>query len=287
MNRAGVHALILAGAGAAALAATFGLDTARQPEAPQVVTLPRTRTAPVAEPTQIPADRASLARELQRELRRVGCYDGEITGAWTTSTRLAMKAFNDRVNAQLPIDAPDPVLLTLLKAHREPACGVPCPPGEAAAADGRCLPSALAAHPEAHPEPAPLREDPPRQVLPAVAPAWQLPDAPTPQARRGRLAQPKLPEPASVEARPRGEPMSEPLSEPVAEAHPELDSKNPAAPALARAEGAGEPEPVAASTGRKPSRHHRYLRRLGAKPPKLLRVLVRNVARGLATLGAP
>jgi hypothetical protein len=65
------------------------------PEAPVIVTIrqhanPAPATHPKAAP--IPTDRATLARELQHELRRVGCYDGALNGVWTTSTRNAMKA---------------------------------------------------------------------------------------------------------------------------------------------------------------------------------------------------
>ena len=47
------------------------------------------------------ADRLPLALQLQRELARVGCYDGEINGVWTPTTRQALKAFLDRLNAVL------------------------------------------------------------------------------------------------------------------------------------------------------------------------------------------
>src|SRR5262245_40114617 len=89
-----------------------------------------------------PGDRAALARELQRELRRVGCYNGEITGVWTTSSRMAMKTFVERVNAALPIDNPDPVLLSLVQGHRDRACGT-CPAGQTAVASGACVPNAV------------------------------------------------------------------------------------------------------------------------------------------------
>jgi hypothetical protein len=49
----------------------------------------------------IPHGRDSLGRRLQEELRRVGCYLGELNGVWTTSSRKAMQAFTDRVNAVL------------------------------------------------------------------------------------------------------------------------------------------------------------------------------------------
>ena len=47
----------------------------------------------------VPRDIASLTREIQRELKRLGCYDGEASGRWNAQSRLAMKAFVDRVNA--------------------------------------------------------------------------------------------------------------------------------------------------------------------------------------------
>jgi hypothetical protein len=104
-----------------------------------------------------PIDRAALARALQRELKRVGCYQGEITGVWTTSSRMAMKTFNERVNATLPIDSPDPVLLSLVQGHRDRACGAACPAGQIPVEGSACLPSAVAAKavkaaPDARPE---------------------------------------------------------------------------------------------------------------------------------------
>jgi hypothetical protein len=270
MNRAGVHALILAGAGAAALAATVGLDTSNQPGAPEVVSVPRGKSGSAPTPVQIttlPTDRPALARELQRELRRVGCYDGEINGVWTTSTRMAMKAFNDRVNAQLPIEAPDPVLLTLLQARKEPACGVPCPPGEAAAGDGRCLPTALIMRGEQ----GRLDEREPHRQSTA-GPAWSLAaPAPAAQAVRSEARVQAAQEPAQGELRMGGE---------AAEARAAREAHS--APPLEREARTPETEPEAASAGRpKASRHHR---RLGAKPPKFLRAIVRSVARSLAGL---
>ena len=93
----------------------------------------------------MPNDRASLARALQRELQRVGCYDGEISGNWSTSTRMAMKAFTDRVNASLPTDAPDYILLSLVQRHEGRACGTGCPTGQLLSDEGRCVPSAVLA----------------------------------------------------------------------------------------------------------------------------------------------
>jgi hypothetical protein len=80
----------------------------------------------------VPRDIASLTREIQRELKRLGCYDGEASGRWNAQSRLAMKAFVDRVNAKLPVERPDYVLLRLAQGHQGSACGptasAPSPP---------------------------------------------------------------------------------------------------------------------------------------------------------------
>jgi hypothetical protein len=82
--------------------------------------------------------RGVLASDLQRELTRVGCYSGEITSTWTPSAKRAMSAFMDRVNASLPVDEPDYILLTLVQGHTATACGTDCPSGQVSAAGGRC-----------------------------------------------------------------------------------------------------------------------------------------------------
>jgi hypothetical protein len=90
-----------------------------------------------------PGNRAALVRELHKELTRVGCYDGEISGIWTAASRRAMRTFTDRVNARLPTDEPDQILLSLVQGHRRKACGVACPAGQQEDR-GRCVPGALA-----------------------------------------------------------------------------------------------------------------------------------------------
>lgn len=96
--------------------------------------------------------RAALAADLQRELKRVGCYGGAINGGWTTSTRRAMSAFMQRVNASLPFDEPDYILLSLVQTHDGIACGA-CPQGEQQAASGQCLPTAVLAEIDAAAKP--------------------------------------------------------------------------------------------------------------------------------------
>ena len=70
-----------------------------------------------------PLDRAALTRDLQRQLQRVGCYKGSISGVWSPSTRHAMKEFIEHANATLPVNEPDHILLAMLQGHQEQACG--------------------------------------------------------------------------------------------------------------------------------------------------------------------
>jgi hypothetical protein len=112
--------------------------------ATEVVTIPVVRGQDFTRKTSpMPGDRASLAQDLQRELARVGCYDGQINGVWTTSTRQAMKAFLERVNATLPLNEPDEILLALVRGQRVMTCGTTCPSGQALTDDGRCMPTAI------------------------------------------------------------------------------------------------------------------------------------------------
>lgn len=86
-----------------------------------------------------------LAASIQTELKRVGCYRGDVDGTWGTASQRAMKDFNQRIKATLPTEQPDYILLTLLQGHSTLACGAHCPQGEVEAADGRCKSRALVA----------------------------------------------------------------------------------------------------------------------------------------------
>jgi hypothetical protein len=95
-----------------------------------------------------PADddaRRELTRDLQKELKRVGCYDGELSGTWSPASKRAMGSFMDRVNATLPVEEPDYILLTLVQGHAAQACGKSCPSGQGLSGDGRCQPRAILA----------------------------------------------------------------------------------------------------------------------------------------------
>lgn len=70
-----------------------------------------------------PNSRYELVVELQRNLKRLGCYWGRVDGSWGPGSKDAMRTFTERVNAALPTDQPDYVQLTLLKGHSGRTCG--------------------------------------------------------------------------------------------------------------------------------------------------------------------
>ena len=96
---------------------------------------PATARAPVAEPeswaqgTTSTASidletRSSLARDIQAELARLGCYAGPVNGDWSADTQRAASLFATEANARIPVDQPDFALFSLAKsATADQACG--------------------------------------------------------------------------------------------------------------------------------------------------------------------
>jgi hypothetical protein len=199
--------------------------------APVVVTLAPRPSEPAAPMPQRagtpPRDRDAIGRELQKELKRVGCYEGELNGAWTPSTRQAMKAFTDRVNATLPTDEPDGILLTLVQAYQDKVCGKPCPAGQGLSEVGRCVPTAIlaraakkgatpvttAAAPADKPAPAITAWTTTTTTAATPAPTPAAPTAGAPPPTDGRMA---LAGPATPEATPPAGTPTPPAATPAA-----------------------------------------------------------------------
>jgi hypothetical protein len=220
MNNVSGHLAILAGAGVAAallaLATYVGQRMETSAQAPVVVTVPARATAappPQAAPRQAPPttagprDPASLARQLQSELRRVGCYDGELSGVWSPRTRMAMKAFTDRVNASLPVDKPDQILLALVQSHQ----GVVCTPSPVLAkAPAKPEPPEADAPPKPVPVPVPAIVPPVAAVAPKLLPppVGATPAAPqTPTVRVDPTLAPPQTQPPAPAAAPGERPL--------------------------------------------------------------------------------
>jgi hypothetical protein len=136
----------------AAARATAPVQPSSSSPVATVITVPRgtdLASRPAVAPSNVlphPNDRAAIIRELQKELKRVGCYGGEINATWTPMMLKAMKDFTERVNATLPVEQPDTILLALVQGHQDKACGRSCPAGEGLSQDGsRCVPNAILA----------------------------------------------------------------------------------------------------------------------------------------------
>lgn len=98
--------------------------------------------------------RYELIRNLQRQLKQLGCYHGDVDGDWGPGSKRAMTAFMSRVNASLPIEEADYIQLALLDAHREVSCADSCAVGYAKTSDGRCRANEIIAHAPARSPPA-------------------------------------------------------------------------------------------------------------------------------------
>jgi hypothetical protein len=226
-----------------------------------VVVLPARPTAqnPGATPQgAVPraSDRAGLARELHKELKRVGCYEGDISGAWTSTSRQAMRRFTDSVNAKLPFEEPDVVLLRLVQSQAQRVCA--CPAGAAEAAKA-CTDGGGAAEAAKKSPIEPRRDEASGQSsTPLIVGAA----ASTAAA-------------ATLLARPDANPTS---AKPIV-AQPSAAEEDNRAPRSPRQSGPTPPADVYAG------RRSAAPRRAESRPPVVLQSLVRNVQRALGSIG--
>ena len=140
--------------------------------------------------------RHNLVRDLQLELKRVGCYEGEPNGQWGAASKKAMASFTERVNASLPFEQPDLILLTLVQGHKGRACGQDCPNGQSITSNGRCIPNSILAQTERSKQGDTIKREAVAGVAaansagvaaansstktPSIASAWTTTTAPTP-----------------------------------------------------------------------------------------------------------
>jgi hypothetical protein len=240
---------------------TRGWPAVKADEGVVVVLPPRpAATSPTAAPhAGVPRalDRAGLARELHKELKRVGCYDGDITSTWTATSRQAMRRFTDGVNAKLPLDEPDVVLLRLVQSQTHRVCA--CPAGTADGAKAACTESAGAGEAAKNSLAETRRDDGTSQSsTPLIVGA-----AATTAAAAAVLARP---EPGAGSARP------------VA-AQPSTGEEDNRTPRSPRQSGPTPPADVYST------RRRHAARRADSRPPVVVQSLVRNVQRALGSFG--
>jgi uncharacterized caspase-like protein len=93
--------------------------TAAPPSPPTVVAaLPEQAKSAVT----APGDKGALALDVQKELKRVGCYSGEVDGKWGDGTRTALKNFATSAKITLSTDEPTQSALDFLSASKEDTC---------------------------------------------------------------------------------------------------------------------------------------------------------------------
>ncbi len=81
---------------------------------------------------------AAVARDLQTELRRVGCDPGAVNGVWSANSRQALEQFNRRAGMNLDTKVASVDALDAVKGQRGRICPLVCGSGQRA--DGeRCV----------------------------------------------------------------------------------------------------------------------------------------------------
>lgn len=85
------------------------------------------------------SENKDLVRSLQRELKRVGCLEGEADGVWGEKSRVALKNFARHAKLSIASDEPNVAALDAASAKRDRVCPLVCDDGEKVVGD-RCVP---------------------------------------------------------------------------------------------------------------------------------------------------
>jgi hypothetical protein len=158
---------------------------------------------PAARIDAVPEDTRELIRNAQRQLRRIGCFDGEDDGNLNAATVRALKEYLARRGQ--PTDEPKitPTMLSKIKAETNRVCPLVCPPGKSASGE-RCI---AERHHEEVPEHPRARHEKRQHELearrPSQAPRREREARRPPAPRHERAAVPSpAREPARAESRP-------------------------------------------------------------------------------------
>ena len=85
-----------------------------------------------------PLSGEALAREVQKELKRVGCDPGSVDAKWGANARSALADFARRTQVALAVEEPTMAALESLKNQRARVCPLECDDDEVER-DGRCV----------------------------------------------------------------------------------------------------------------------------------------------------
>jgi RND family efflux transporter MFP subunit len=94
--------------------------------APSPIPLRPATEAPPNGSVKVPS---ALVRELQVQLKRVGCDPGAVSGEWSAASRLALKRFNRHAGTNLSQAELSPVDVELVRAKSGRVCPLVCAPG--------------------------------------------------------------------------------------------------------------------------------------------------------------
>lgn len=202
--------------------------------------------------------RLALIRALQTGLVRADCYDGDANGIWTRRSKEAMRTFVTALNAKLPVETPDQVLLALVEANP----GRICSQGRVAA--GSAPPVAAVAAATA--------------AAPAVAAALAPPLTP-PVASAQPPAKPPAPPQADRPSRPSEAPAARDDSRTRAAPSPAPDTAPPAAQAdRERPPKAGQSQASKPPRRARPQQSHSEFNTVAKSMSKSFKSLQRSIA---------
>ena len=162
-----------------------------KPGQPQITTLSAPSNT-VEQP--ITTDPRAVARELQAELRRVGCDPGASDGDWTARSRSALQEFNRRAGMTLDVATPSLDALEAGQGQRGRICPLACGSGQRVEGD-RCVaipaaPVKPAKKTAAVPERSRKAEPPARSRNAEPPPARRAAPPPPREARQERIRPP-------------------------------------------------------------------------------------------------
>jgi hypothetical protein len=89
-------------------------------------------------PENIADDPVALARALQTELKRVGCYSGDADEKWGAKAQTALEHFVRQSNTDVPTGEPSKTALQVVGRQKERVCPLLCAAGEQES-DGKCV----------------------------------------------------------------------------------------------------------------------------------------------------
>ena len=110
-------------------------ESAAAAAGPRVASLSVDAQPPPVAPATSPL---ALARALQTELKRVGCYPGSVEGNWGTKSKQALGKFVRLSKLSVPTDEPTEVALQAVAGQKGRICSIECGRGEAEV-NGTCV----------------------------------------------------------------------------------------------------------------------------------------------------